>query len=746
MIKRILLALMALSSALVLFVSYNSGDYQERLNRAKAIEGLGLSVAIPDHEQLNDPDVFLPMIENAAKVNEVNVFRKVDGFKSDGSASLQYYILTTADSTAFFDSFRLRSGRLLNDSDTQNGLCYMSSDFSDDANQIAVIDDIGRNDDCSIYGLRKAFESYPVAGRYVVESQDQASSAAFLSSLNQSFSEAGIDVELGYSASASESIVWGSMEGLEETMLWFSVIATIIMIVYRQLYETKRAAVLVLYGSSVPRTWFCINGKLIAFAMGVSLFVGVIAAALVPGVTSGLVVSAAARLGGMAILFLIASIVAVPLARTVNLQEALKNRKNGLSLVVVNMAVKGLLVVSLIYLGAASLSQYGLVQSERERLGNWEDTASYGIFYPFSVGMDGSEEGLYGRAEIVFDLYPVFNEDGALYVEAADYAPIALEDGRSNYRSMMVNPNYLEVYQIEGVDGNHVSVSEEEADWILLVPESYRSEEDRIVEYFSNQRNGQDPIQRVWENDLHFLGRTIDSVPLNQQVDIVWTKAGQQVFAFNPDVFPEAGNCVADPIIEVMTLGNSAGVDRLDGINGGIDAALKVKLDDGGGAKTYERYLPLLQKCGLDDNLKQVVTMNEAVFTVLDGFSQQARQVGVQALLVFALFVLLVVQSVPLLFELDAKRTIVRKLYGYPFISRHRRFVAVSLVAWGLAFTVVMLFNSMFGWPLSIYGPQDTVVLCAMAGALFVLEALFSLAVLSFVESRRVSDVLKGEL
>lgn len=743
MIKRFLIALVATSVLISFLIAYEETEYSEKEQRASVAARETTIMEIPEQAGVNDPSVFWPILKEAALQSGVNVYRKADGFGSDNKPFVTYYVFLTQERTKVLNAFRLQNGRFPSAAETQEASVYLSSVPSNDPRQIGVIDDIGRNDCYYVYGLEEAFSSYKVAGSYYIESTEKTS-RDFYNQLVELCEKEGFSLEINEIHDKAYGIgqVWGYETGIAQDIVWFVVIATIIMIFYRQIDESKRSAVLLLYGNTRIRTWYMVSGILLIRLILVLVPLAVVGALLVPGTTVELVLKVLGISLGLGVLFVASSLLTLIIICRINLQEALKNRKDTFLLVLGNLVVKGVLSLMLISMGAATFGQYQNAQNEREQWGSWQSTSQYGIFYPLGIGRDGSTDPNEISKRIVFDVYPVLNSDGALFVNAADFASYAIEDGREGYRSITVNPNYLEVYPVKDADGNYVRVPETESEWVLLVPETMRAEENSIKEFYENQRSGGE--DSVWAADEHFFGRSVENPQTDQKVRIIWTQANQRVFAFNPEVCPDDGNCVVDPIVAVMTATNSSGMDRAPSVGGGPDNALKVKLGEAGSTETYQRYIPLLEECGLDDNLRQIVTMDEFVFTMLQHYDQSVSQYAFQMVLIFLLYLALVLQSVPLIFELDSRRTAVRKLYGYSFGARNRFFFTVLSFNWLALFALASLFNSVFGWPWKGYSSQDPLVILVATGLFLLIELLVSSAVLSAVERRRVVDVLKG--
>lgn len=745
MAKRILLLLLILSAVLVALVAVEEADHDERMQRDTATSGMGTAFSIPAQEATSDPYAYWPMVEQAAEQNGVNLFRKTSGWNMQNQPFTAYYILLNSDDTRFFEPFRLRDGRLLSMSDTQFKSRYLSTVSQSDENQIGVIEDLFRNDHYFIYEMSAVFETYPVAGNYVVEGKNKEDENAFLSSLEFASAEAGANITLQTIGDESwETATSEDRDGFIKTAIWLAMLIVVTLVIYRQLYESKRTAVLRLYGSSLLRVWFDINGRFIATSMLALMTLGFLITLLIPGSTLKLALTVLAWLIGMTALLLVASLIPLPFIRLFNIHEALKNRKDTRGLLTANLAIKSVACLMLIYMAASSISWYGIMQEKKDAYGNWSHTSQYGIFYPWNKGLDASESIHSGTPEIIFDLYPILNEDGAIFVETADYLPVALAYSSPDYRSIRVNPNYLETYPVKNISGGPITISEYETDWTLLVPESYRAEESKIIEYWSQKRLGRDGSQSVWEADMSIFKRTVNTPQPDQEIKIIWTETGQQIFSFNPEVYTENFNAIADPIIEVMTIGNSAGFDRANSINGTLDAALKIRLIEGGTATTYERYLPLLERLKLDDNARNLVTMDSAIYSLMQQYDQELARQLLQIGMVFALFFALSLQAAPLFFEIDARRVATKKIYGYSFFSRQRGFFTIFICIWIGIFTTVFACNSVFGWS---GGREvlDIATLLIVSGSFLVIEASISIAMLAFVESRRMVDVLRRE-
>lgn len=751
MLKRVLIGLLVVLAGLSGAVAFNQADVDERLAMQRATSTLGPSFAIPATQEFADPDLVYPAISAAALAAQVNVFRTSVGYDADERPQTTHFVFLGAESTTLFDSFRLREGSFPSVDETREGSEFVSTLRTIEPAQVGVLADIGENDRVSIRPLDVAFESLPVSGGYVLEC-GPAACAQFLADLAAELGEAtGLPVQAEDLAVQQPTLRGADIAKTPwlAASVWALVIVIAILAAYRQLYEAKRAGVMRLHGFSATRTWFAISGRTILLTMLVSGGIALIVVALIPGSTLGLLIAAAFQLVSATSLALLASLLTLVYIHRVRVSESIKNRKDTRLLFVLSTILKIGLSMALIIVGAGIASHYAEIDHERAQLDNWQSTSQYGVFYPKSIGNDlveleGGQAG--STAQEVYELYPALNDQGALFVYAAAYQPQALaqEIEPGGYRSMRVNPNYLAQYPVLDDSGAAVSVDDGEADWVLLVPATLRSEEQRIRNYFQIQRTGDGTRQGVVQAERAVLGRDVPEAILTQEVRIIWIQAGQDVFTFDPLVNADAGNVVRDPIVEVMTEANSVGIDRANGITGGPDAGVKVRLVNGSTTDTMQQLAALLERLRLDDNLRHLVTMNDYVLGELQRLQESLRSTVVTAAALLVAFLVLTVQSLTLLFEQYSRRIVVRRLFGLGAGRRYREFLRLFAIVWIAQLLGAIGLNAL-GFSPFAFGNVSSLVVLGIAGAALTIEITLSAIALAALERRRTINVLKGE-
>ncbi|MCP3427102.1 hypothetical protein NBM05_14050 [Rothia sp. AR01] len=414
--------------------------------------------------------------------------------------------------------------------------------------------------------------------------------------------------------------------------------------------------------------------------------------------------------------------------------------------------MKGACGVALFLIVLQALTQAGELASREGSLGTWEDTGSYAVFYPRSVGEDLGEIEAGGHASKAAEagpLYEALDAAGALFVDASAYeAGGPSEDPTGGVEPprpvIRVNANYLERYPLLDADGGRVGVAPEETAWVVAVPETYRDQEERLRELFTARRIGSGGVDGAVQASEGMLGSAPPDRFREQAVRIVWTAAGQRVFGFSTLVAPEDGHLVEDPIVEVMTPSNSLPVDRLNAVTGELNAPLKVPVG-ADPAGTLRSLQPMLAELRLQDNLRHLVTTHEAVLGELRQLQAALSGSVAAAVVAFLALTVLGVALVAIVCDRDRLRLTVRRLHGHGFWRTHRETLALLGGVWGAQLIVAVGFLAVRqlrpapvggapagsagagGWEalpplLAVAGACALVELCLAAAAVLVLE------------------------
>jgi hypothetical protein len=441
----------------------------------------------------------------------------------------------------------------------------------------------------------------------------------------------------------------------------------------------------------------------------------------------------------------------------VNEQVRSTHQKRGRSRFGMTMAVPAVVKAAagalLAVLVVVMWQQYADLENREAVIAQWEDVQDYAIFYPRFVGDDRQELETGGNASTVAearDLYPVLEEDGALYVEAVNYETGVPAAPSSPWPAppIRVNDNYLEQYPVLDESGRPIAVADDEQAWVVAVPEQFKARETQLRKYLRTLRSGGPQLVGAVQAEERIVGVRATAQFTHQEVRIIWMASGQEVFSFNSKVNPDRGNMITDPVIEIMTPANSLTVDRLNSITGNLNTALKVRVD-GDPAVVLNRLAPALADLELDDNLRHLVSVHEAMG--MEVGEVRSGMTWVTAVAIAALIVMLALNATMVIIGSDRlrRKLTVRRLHGVGFVRSYRElFIALGVTWLGqtlLAGAVVVLLEmNSVSMPGVVVNPFAQVPeLLAVAAASLVIEALLVVVTANILERRNSVKRLK---
>jgi putative ABC transport system permease protein len=763
--KKALAFLLLLLSGLAFGGAYVRADGAQRFQMEHATRAAGQQFVIPGDPRLADPVQIYAALLDAARETKVNVFRTKDGFTPDDRPEVVHYVLLTGPSS-IFDALGLKAGRWPTPHETQSSTSFLSTTETASPAQIGTVRDFGGNDLVSVRSLKTAYDSLAVDGEYYAETTGSASRQQFLEVLADKItSGTGSSTTPLTAADFADSATAttggsggggdpqaGSYSAILTAVSYLLVLVTTILLVYYLLYEAKRIGVMKLHGLGIVRVWFLLAGRLILATMLVSAVAALLGTLLVTDRTEEFLPGVTTSLMQTFFVMLTASLISCAYIARVKVGDSVKNRKDTKGVFVLNAVLKAACSVLLIVVGVGLWNQYSDIADKQASIGNWENTKDYAVFYPAGVGNDRTEMEA-GRpgptAAQVYDLYPKLNAMGSVFIETMSYEKDALTvpTNPQDFRSIKANPNYLSAFPLRDTSGRTIDVAEDTSDWVVLAPVKYQDREAQILEFFQRKRSGSKSIQGAHQAEHGVFNRTAPASITRQRVRVVWTANDQRVFSFNPLVYPDEGNVISDPIIQVVTSKNSLGIDRANMITGGGgNDGLKVRLTGRDAATTLKTLGPTLKGMKLDDNLKHLVTVNEFVLSEISDLQKQMRQVALVALAVAVGLLVLVGANLAIVFETYRRKFVVRRLFGAGFWRTYKEFLLLFALLWALQMSTALLLNRAgFNIIASRSGvvPGEAVVLSA-AMVVVLAEFVFSVAALAFIEKRNLVKVLKG--
>lgn len=738
--KKIVVVFLIMASVLSFYISFRQTDIEE----IRTIEGIEENIAqrfvIPDDPMLANPDELYPLLFEAARDLKINIFRPSINSRPDNNVEIIKYVLLTGD-TYFFDHFKLKSGHFLTATETQQENYFLSTAKTQDDKQIGVIQDFGGNHLITIKSLRASYQYLRVAGPYSAEVPDDKALGRFLESfvqkLNTYYKKYNNQISYNpedFKKTKIEPVESAAASSLAYLTYSHDIILFIVLLLF--LYcifnESKKIGILKMHGLSNHRIWYIIIGRLIIVAFIFTVILSMAFTFFIENTTTLFRYNVLRDDLKTYALVTVCSFASYFYISKIKVNQIVKNRKDTHGLFGLNLVLKVVCSIVLVIMGHSIFGQYTEINKKQKNLNNWERAKDYGIFYPLYTGYDqnhlpgGFPEQI---AVINSDLYPILNKRGSVLINARQYEEQALllNKDYDGIRSVKVNNNYLREFPLYDTRNNPVHVSEDTSNWVLLVPVKYQDRKSQIIDFFEKiKKSYVDAEQKV-------LRREVPDSMLRAPIEIIWLANDQKVFSFNPDVFPAENHMILDPIIEVVTEKNSLAIYRDSILGGGSTDPLKIKLIDRDTAITYKSLEPELRKLRLDDNLKQLVTVDQFMLEQLYLLEKQMNQLWLIGLGMASGLLFLITQNVVVFFHKNQQKIVVRRLFGADFYRTYKEYIYLFITTW---------FFQLLGCFIVI-GTVDSRML-AVSGIVVCIEIAASVIALWIVEKRHKVKVLKG--
>lgn len=744
--KKAVILIVTISYIITLYVSFLHYRNEQLLDFAVMENESGHPFVIPEDIILESEELH-SILYHSANAADVNLFRSARNFRPDEKIEYIKYVLLVTDSE-LFRHFRVTEGHL--PSNNAAKIYDINLSAKEKNQEIGVVQSFSADIDLLVKPLWLSFGELEWGDRYFIEYEGAESREMFFKELIEGLNHAMGDAD---SIHLSELQPEEAFTPLNEELIilhdlsLISMISSIVFAIAFMLFlyylfsQTKRSAIMEMHGIAFFRIWWGVVGKIIT----------------VPLILAGLSILSFTTFSGISLVYLPGMLIPISISYLilftsswvcyfmilrVSVSDMLKKRKHTGFVTAMNSIAK-VVIGMLILLGSMETFQYHSAYKEDIDLlrntdgqNEWEDVKhTYGVFEFFmgfiaAHNFEELEREFLQRDHALATLYPPLNERGAILVDASMYESenIRLNQHYQGILSMTVNVNYLNEYPILGSNGGLIGVSEDEDRWLLLIPEQYSHEEEEIIEFYDRSRDFY-----VADNE-------------DIEIKIIWTQEGQRSFAMNPEVFPQVGNYVVDPVIQVKTNSNQLNIYSGGMKGNGLGDPLKVYLGNNKADAVYNQLQPTLEKLQLEGNTK--ISSVEAY--IQDRIQNQTSNLKINMVSLMALFLVytaISMQHAIIHFHKHAKKLVILDIFGVGFFSKYASLFLKNISIFLFTVTLSLLVNNqrLFTSTDLIANGQEVHFLIITA-ILFLIEV--STTVISVIrqgKSKRV-EVLKSEI
>lgn len=687
---------------------------------------------IPNNDSIINPDgLYKALLETSSNTNS-NIIRTLFTEKESGYEVEKYVMLSGASD--YMSAFEVKSGRTLTvDESRSKKNIFVSTYKKESKNQIGQIRSEMKRMNLTIYPLYAQFLSYKADGVYMVELGKDVSLQNFLEYLAKSINEY-CETDIDFTCLQAEESNTIRLPYVDTFMLYLLQIALgiilVLMFLYNTFYETKKISIFKLLGKENMVIFWNFQKSFLYITLLSILISAMYSFIRYENLEYMIIFLYRVSIFALIQFGVISGILLIIMCRS----SILKGLKGGYStkyIYYLNIFTKILCICVVIYSGKTVYNTLKESTLMKEKMKSWEIANDYGVFYPYYIGFDMSDnEEKNCEITIGQDLYCYLNDRGALYVDAT---PFEQEFHKLNKETapwqfdVSVNPNYLKIFPIYDTDGKRIEIEEQEKDLILLVPEKYLSYKDAIIENYKNMQL--DKIDR----SRNYYGINCDDLA-KQKIDIIWVQDDQGIFGFSTRVFANEEGYIINTITRVVTEKNSTVLDRIGILGKGDLDPLKVFMGNNvKSGEVYKNISPMLRELNLDDNLKNLVSINENINERILELKAQRHIALMMAGIGLLLLTVLIIQSISLDFHRNRQRYIIQKIHGVPGLRIYRKYIFLSAFVYILIGSIFVLIDN-----------SNPLYYLCMTIVLTVLQYMISIVAIMKLERKHISDVLKG--
>lgn len=600
----------------------------------------------------------------AAEEKGVDIMRQVSYYDNDEKKSIVTdYVYTT---TKYNKRCDLISGRMICASDMDYLSCFVSTEKTNNKEQIGHVYGFSSSTVYYIRPLKAIIQKYEIKGTYNISTLTQEDAEGFATIVSEYlYDEYNIVLDAEkYEVVMNASSAVNSDENIDAILQYVRIAAfcaLLLLFTFSCVFFGKEISVLKINGYSswqsvvhvILRSLLYITLISLVFVSGCLVIADGFRVNLLLSILPGLILYCSIEL-------FLSILVYLGYTATVKTTQTIKGRAPIRVVSIFNLVFYILVSVLCIGVTSTTLSNTNRIRLKTENLSVWASVQDYGVFFPVSSGLD---QDAIRRGEYPLDIpaYEFFkyvnkNED-AIYAASLPFMEEnALYNTDILNRIFVVNANYLLLFPVIDNEGAAVEIEQSEQRTIYLVPEKYKSLEREIKMVLCEDR-------RSFHDGLHVGLYAYDELPLAREVKIIYVANDQEYFSINPDVEPENYNMISDAIIQVITDGNCLVPD----INlFGSRPFLYIPLKGLAPAEKKAALMNALKSNSLDDNLPNFVLPNTLILQEIDDLRSQTQALLVVMAAFTALIVVAVCQAIASLFRLNEYKCFILLSLGKP--------------------------------------------------------------------------------
>lgn len=634
------------------YLIYNSNNYKKFSELGKSKTSNEVQLSFKNSNSNGSYEIIKSILNNY----ESNIFFE-DTSSKNGKIKIIKYVYF--NNISYLNSINLNNGIKFSIDDNQTNK-FLSSIVYNDQNQIGEISSFNPKVDFEIRTLKSCKNTNIFLKKCIIECKDISD----FENIKKDFESKNVDFKI------IEPIEIHS-ENTYQIYIYYSLIFLIIMIIlfFKVLNSYKKIAVQKMLGFNFYRIALDIIKPIFITEIIIS-FLTLIIFCLFNfskfGYEQFVYIFNTIKLGSI-VLFFSTILLLLPILYTkkIKISNMIKNKKPIKQLLFFNYALK--IIIAIFFVNVLSLQIINFENTYNKlnvKLNNWSKLKNYAVIpevtFPGSPFYD--LDTLENKTKFK-ELYHYFNSQGSILIDVSSFIPESRKENFKHpysysYEEIKVNPNFLEFNPIYDTSGNEVTISENDSTKILLLPEKYRSQVEKVKESYYT----------VFEL----------SNQSNNEIKIIWIKDNQKIFGYNLDVNLNNNFLINEPIINVATESNSKDwyytsfltsnhfkitLKNSTNLTQDISEKMAINFDQSNVIFNVIKVLDLIQS--EINNEKQILLMMLSILLIL-----------------LSIMVLVSIQSIWVYFESNKVRLAIKKFHGFSTFDKYNFIYLSNIFIW----------------------------------------------------------------
>jgi membrane protein len=432
------------------------------------------------------------------------------------------------------------------------------------------------------------------------------------------------------------------------------------------------------------------------------------------------------------------------LLKKYTISSLIKKRSPASTVVKLNFLVRTILLTIVCSITLSAVYGFTAVKDEYKIYEKWDEYGKkYAVFNLSFSGEDHSDmmNNTHLREQKQAELYNIMDKNGAAYAKLSEFYPCksfaslnnfdhSLVDENYKIFIMTVNTNYLKTLNLKDIDGNPIEPDNSDDRGIILIPES-RAEDETLRTICETYR------YYTIDSSKRYVGEKI-AEKKNAETQILYYKDNMDFFTFSTTIKTNDDYTVKSPVFSIMTEENATFLQKSGIVGGNETSPLKIDISDTSADEAYEKFLPYIRECGLEENITELTSISSIFEDKISDIKTSMKIYFAVSLGMFLLSCWISCQTVKMMIDLNRKKLGIKKLLGFTFFDNYKYIILTFVAVW----PVIMLAAG------NIYLSMDntfkySVTQFIVSAAIGILDISLIILQIKHLEKKNLSILLK---